>query len=161
MDIRSFRDDDLPDVIDLTIEVFGPFYEQSFRAMVSSPVFEHQHGAWADDYRRDVPALHNPAQSKYVAVAEGDAAEIAGFVAWSVDASRRHGDIKMLAVRDSSRRRGLGRALCEHAIAAMREAEVDVVGVGTGGDWFHTPARVLYESLGFSLVPVAMYLREL
>lgn len=43
----------------------------------------------------------------------------------------------------------------------MRAAGVQVVELGTGGDEFHAPARRLYESLGFSLVPVAVYLRAL
>jgi|SRR3954468_12466672 ribosomal protein S18 acetylase RimI-like enzyme len=161
MHIRPFQDADLADVVDLAIDVFGVFFEQSFREMVSTTVFEHQHGSWADDYRRDIPALHDPAHDRHVAVAQDDAQGIAGFVAWNVDRGRRHGDIDMLAVRDSARRHGTGRALCEHAMAAMREADIDVVGVGTGGDWFHAPARALYESLGFSLVPVSVYLREL
>jgi ribosomal protein S18 acetylase RimI-like enzyme len=161
MHIRLFRDADRPELVDLTIEVFGVFYEESFRAMVSPTVFEHQHGSWADDYRRDVPALHDPARHKHVAVAVDDTSEIVGFVAWNVNLEQRHGDIDMLAVRESVRRCGTGRALCEHAMAAMRAAGAEVVGVGTGGDWFHAPARGLYESLGFSLVPVAVYLREL
>ena len=161
MHIRSFRAADMPHVIDLTIEVFGVFYEQSFRAMVSPTVFEHQHGSWADDYRRDVPALHDPEHDKHIAIAQDDANGIVGFVAWSVDRGRRHGDIDMLAVCASARQHGTGRALCEHAMAAMRAADIEVVGVGTGGDWFHAPARALYESLGFSLVPVAVYLRDL
>jgi hypothetical protein len=44
---------------------------------------------------------------------------------------------------------------------AMREQNVEVVSLGTGGDWFHAPARALYESLGFHLVPVAVYMRSL
>ncbi len=44
---------------------------------------------------------------------------------------------------------------------AMREQDVEVVSLGTGGDWFHGPARALYESLDFHLVPVAVYMRAL
>ena len=44
---------------------------------------------------------------------------------------------------------------------AMREQDVEVVSLGTGGDWFHAPARALYESLDFHLVPVAVYMRAL
>ena len=36
---------------------------------------------------------------------------------------------------------------------------MEVVSLGTGGDWFHAPARGLYESLGFHPVPVVYYLR--
>jgi ribosomal protein S18 acetylase RimI-like enzyme len=157
--IREFRPSDLPTLVDLTIDVFGPFYEQSFRSMVPPKVFAHQHGAWADDYRKSVPKLHDPERDRRVAVAETDAGEIGGYVAWAVDLERRHGEIDILAVRESARRHGLGRGLCEHALTAMRKQNIEVVGVGTGGDWFHAPARALYESLGFHLIPVSMYLR--
>ena len=46
MQIRSFRSTDLSTLVDITIEVFGPFYEESFRAMVPPDVFTHQHGSW-------------------------------------------------------------------------------------------------------------------
>jgi hypothetical protein len=46
-------------------------------------------------------------------------------------------------------------------MGAMREQGIEVVELGTGGDDFHAPARALYESLGFHLVPVSVYLRGL
>jgi ribosomal protein S18 acetylase RimI-like enzyme len=161
MRIRPFQPSDLPELVDLTIEVFGPFYEQSFRSMVPPDVYEHQHGSWADDYRASVPELHDPSAHKHVVVAGSDAGEVVGYVAWAVDPDRRHGEIDTLAVRETARRDGVGRALCEHAMSAMREQGVEVVELGTGGDDFHAPARAFYESLGFHLVPVAAYLRSL
>ena len=161
MHIRPFQPSDLPALVDLTIEVFGPFYEQSFRSMVPPEVFEHQHGSWADDYRKSVPRLHDPGAHRHVGVAEADTAEIAGYIGWVIDPERRHGEIDTVAVRESARRNGIGRDLCEHAISAMRAQSVEVVELGTGGDDFHAPARALYESLSFHLVPVAVYLRSL
>jgi ribosomal protein S18 acetylase RimI-like enzyme len=159
MQIRTFRPADLPVLVDLAIEVFGPFYEQSYRTMVPPVVYEHQHGRWADDYRDSVPKLHDPDDGKHVAVAVSDTSRVEGFVAWHVDQERRLGQIEMLAVREPARGAGLGRALCEHALSAIGDRDVDVVSLGTGGDWFHAPARALYESLGFSAVPVVYYLR--
>jgi len=161
MHIRTFHPSDLPGLVDLTIEVFGPFFEQSFRTMVPPDVYQHQHGHWADDYRASVPTLHDPEQGKQVAVAESGAGQLAAYVAWDIDLERRHGHVELLAVRESHRRSGLGRALCEHAISAMREHPLEVVSVGTGGDWFHAPARALYASMGFHPVPVVYYLRAL
>jgi ribosomal protein S18 acetylase RimI-like enzyme len=161
MHIRPFQPSDLPALIDLTIEVFGPFYEQSFRSMVPPEVFSHQHGHWADDYREAVPKLHDPGAHKHVVVAETDTGEIAGYIGWVIDPERRHGEIDTVAVREAARRNGIGSALCEHVMSVMREQGVEVVGLGTGGDDFHAPARALYESLGFHLVPVAVYLRGL
>jgi ribosomal protein S18 acetylase RimI-like enzyme len=159
--IRPFHPADLAVLVDLTIEVFGPFYEESFRAMVPPDVFAHMHGHWADDYRESVPRLHDPEHEKHVLVAEADDGEILGYIGWQVDRAGRHGEIAPLAIRVSARRSGLGRALSQHAMDAMREQDVEVVSLGTGGDWFHAPARSLYESLGFHLVPVAVYMRSL
>jgi ribosomal protein S18 acetylase RimI-like enzyme len=162
MEIRPYQSADLPTLVDLTIEVFGPFYEQSFRSMVPADVFLHQHGSWADDYRESVPKLHDPDHHKHVSVAVGDTGGmILGYIAWVIDPERRHGDIDIVAVRESARGRGVGRRLCEEAMRFMRERNIEVVGLGTGGDSFHAPARALYESLGFHLIPVAVYMRAL
>ncbi len=161
MQIRSFRSTDLSTLVDITIEVFGPFYEESFRAMVPPDVFTHQHGSWEGDYRRSVPQLHSPDQGRYVAVAESDDGEILGYIAWNIDPDRHHGEIDTVAVLPGARGQGLGRALCEHAMTHMRAGNVEVVELGTGGDAFHAPARALYEALGFNLVPVAVYMRGL
>ena len=93
MNIRSYHPGDLNALIELTIATFGPFYENHFRPLVGEVIFHHQHGRWADDYRAQVPALHDPAADKYVAVAETGDGAIAGYVAWTVDPARRHGDI--------------------------------------------------------------------
>ncbi len=161
MNIRPYRPTDLPSLVDLTIEVFGPFYEQSFRSMVPADVYAHQHGSWADDYRESVPKLHDPDHNKHVAVAEADTGEIVGYIAWVIDTLRRHGEIDTVGVRESARGHDLGRRLCEHAMSHMRECGVEVVELGTGGDEFHAPARALYEALGFHQVPVAVYMRAL
>ncbi|WP_067683286.1 GNAT family N-acetyltransferase [Nocardia miyunensis] len=146
---------DLPEVLDITLEVFGPFYEQTFRSMVTPEVFEHQHGSWAEDYRRMVPGLLSDEQGKHVVLAR-EGSEIAGYLAWHTDIDRRHGEIDILCVREQWRGKGFGRALCAWAIEPMRSEGAEVVQIGTGGDDFHAPARHLYESLGFSLVPVAV-----
>jgi ribosomal protein S18 acetylase RimI-like enzyme len=158
--IRSYVHSDLSRLIELTIETFGPFYEDSFRPLVGELIFSIQHGNWRDDYRKQVAGLHDPDSCKYVAVAEeGDV--LAGYVSWAVDPARRHGGITILAVAAGHRRASLGTALCEHAFAAMREQGAQMVEIGTGGDDFHAPARALYESLGCIQLPVAVYFRTL
>ncbi|MGC4878602.1 GNAT family N-acetyltransferase [Micromonospora sp. DT43] len=160
MRIRSFLQHDLTRLTELTIETFGPFYEDSFRPLVGEVVFANQHGRWRDDYVKQVAELHDPAEHRYVAVAEIDGA-IAGYVAWAVEPEHRNGSVTILAVSAQHRRLGAGTVLCEHAFAAMRELGTDVVTIGTGGDEFHAPARALYETLGCTPLPVAVYYREL
>lgn len=162
MNIRPCQSRDLDALTELTIATFGPFYEDHFRPLVGETIFHHQHGRWADDYRAEVPALHDPAAGKHVAVAEGSDGTIVGYVGWTIDPARRHGDVVMLAVADGRRRDHIGTALCEYAFADMAEKDVEVVTIGTGGtDSFHAPARALYEGLGCVPVHVAYYFKQL
>lgn len=160
MRIRPFRQHDLARLTELTIETFRPFFEDSFRPVVGEVVFANQHGAWRDDYRKQVAELHDPLQHRYVAVAQaGD--DIAGYVAWSVDPGRRNATISHLAVAAAHRRQHTGIALCEHAFGEMRVLGAQVVEIGTGGDAFHAPARALYQSLGCTAFPTTVYYRQL
>ncbi|WP_425832531.1 GNAT family N-acetyltransferase [Streptomyces fractus] len=86
---------------------------------------------------------------------------IAGYVAWRVDPDRGHGEVVLLAVSSQHRRRHLGAALCEHAFEQMRLLGAKIVEIGTGGDPFHAPARALYEQLGCTPNPTAVYFRQL
>ena len=158
--IRPFVPHDLARLTDLTIETFRPFYEDSFRPLVGEVIFANQHGTWRADYRDQVAELHDPDQHRYVAVAETDHV-IAGYVAWSVAPARKNGSITHLAVDAGHRRHHVGTALCEHAFAQMRAGGAEVAEIGTGGDPFHAPARALYERLGCTLLPIAVYYREL
>ena len=75
--------------------------------------------------------------------------------------ARRHGEIDILAVSAEDRRRHVGAALCDHAVADMRVRDVEVVAIGTGGDWFQAPARALLESLGFTPFPGVVYVKAI
>jgi ribosomal protein S18 acetylase RimI-like enzyme len=160
MYIRPFADSDLQGLIDLTIETFRPFFEDYVHPLLGDDVFQHQHGNWEQDYRDEVPTLHDPGAGCHVAVAQiGE--DIAGYVAWKPGARPTSGQVSMLAVSSSHRRRGLGRRLCLHAIHKMKADDVEFVGIGTGDDAFHAAARALYESLGFTKIPIAGYLKKI
>lgn len=160
MHIRPFVSSDLDPLIALTIETFRPFYEGYVRPLLGEQLFEHQHGQWQQDYRDEVPTLHEPAAGRRVAVAQtGD--ELAGYVAWKTGEKPHHGEISLLAVSAEHRGHHVGRQLCVHAIEAMRADGVHVVGIGTGDDAFHAAARALYESLGFTKIPIAGYLKRI
>src|SRR3954447_3834939 len=101
MNIRPLHISDLPALVDLTIEVFGPFYEQSFRTMVPPDVYEHQHGHWADDYRASVPKLHDPEQGKQVAVAEASDGQLSRFRGWHLHLKGRQGQVDPFGVGEA------------------------------------------------------------
>jgi len=160
MFLRPFVDSDLQELIDLTIETFRPFYEDYVHPLLGDEVFRHQHGHWEQVYRVEVPAIHDPAAGRHLAAAQIGPA-IAGYVAWKPGERPKSGQIDILAVSFSHRRQDVGRRLCRHAIDEMRADGVEFVGIGTGDDAFHFAARALYESLGFTKIPIAGYLMKI
>lgn len=160
MEIRTCLPDDLPRVLELTIDTFGPFLEDGFRPLAGETIFAIQHGRWREDYAGMVARLHDPADHHHVAIAWLDGV-IAGFVGWYTEPARHKGYVEILAVDAAHRGAHIGTALCEHAFGRMRGDGAVVVEIGTGGDPFHAPARALYEKLGCIAVPVVVYLREL
>jgi ribosomal protein S18 acetylase RimI-like enzyme len=160
MIIRPYRDPDLPALIDLTIEAFRPFYEGYVRGLLGDDIFEHQHGQWEQDYRDDVPVLHDPENGRFIGVGE-IGHDLAGFVSWRIEGRPNHGQIYLLAVSEPFRNRRLGHELCGYALAHMKERGVDVVEIGTGDDEFHAAARSLYEDIGFTKIPLAGYLKKI
>jgi ribosomal protein S18 acetylase RimI-like enzyme len=86
---------------------------------------------------------------------------IAGHVGWEIDPTRERGTVTILAVDARHRGDRLATELCEHAFGHMRAHGAVYVEIATGGDEFHAPARALYESLGCTRLPVAVYFREL
>ena|SRR5215475_6519857 len=160
MRVRPFVDSDVQTLMELTIDTFRPFYEGYVRALLGDEIFQHQHGQWEQDYRNEVPTLHDPEAGRRVAVAQiGEA--IRGYISWRHDERPRSGQIYLLAVSPSHRGRKLGRRLCLHAIQQMKADDVEFVGIGTGDDAFHAAARALYESLGFIKIPTAGYLKRI
>lgn len=155
MQIRTFHPSDLPALIDLTIETFRVLFEDDLPDLLGPGVFAHDHGDWQNDYRHEVPTLHDPGNDKFVIVAEEEG-QILGYVGWQLD-DNRSGRLEMVAVHPNAQRRGVATALCRRAVEELRRHGAAVVHIGTGGDAFHAPARRLYESLGFVGWPVVDY----
>jgi len=160
MYIRTYVNSDLPTLIRLTVETFRLFYEDYVHPLLGDEVFQHQHGAWELDYHEEVPTLHDPQHKRFVAVAVNER-EIVGYVSWRIEGGPHHGEIVLLAVASSARRRQIGFNLCRHAMKHMKVDGVEVVEIGTGDDAFHTAARMLYEELGFIKIPTAAYLMKI
>ncbi|MDQ0707577.1 ribosomal protein S18 acetylase RimI-like enzyme [Arthrobacter woluwensis] len=160
MHFRNSTPRDLSPLVDLTLRVFEPFYEQSFRPLLGETVYAVQHGSWRSDYRQELQSLLDPAPGEGFLVAEEDGIPL-GYIAWHTDPVRGHGEITLLAVDAEHRGRGIARDLCEQALDRMRRSGARIVEISTGGDGFHAPARALYEELGCTAIPVAVYFKEL
>jgi ribosomal protein S18 acetylase RimI-like enzyme len=159
MNIRDALTSDLSGLVELTIEAFRPLYEQHLPDQLSPQVFEHDHAAWEDDYREEVPTFHDPSNDHLITLAE-EGGELLGYVGWNISAGDS-GRLEMVAVHPVAQHRGVGTALCREVVERLRSRGVTVVHIGTGGDAFHAPARRLYESLGFRGYPVVDYTKAL
>ncbi|HLU71758.1 MAG TPA: GNAT family N-acetyltransferase [Nonomuraea sp.] len=96
-----------------------------------------------------IPPLHETseellAQPLTWLAAFDDDGDLVGAVAWEETADEV--DLNRLMVAPSAHRRGVGRALVKEVMARAGERRVVV---STGRD--NTPARTLYERLGFTL----------
>jgi len=156
--IRPLEVDDHAATTHLLTETFRAFFEGYARRHLGEQVYQHQHGRWEQDYRDELPTLDAPEAGRHAAVATLAEGTIVGLISWKVGTKARHGEIYLLAVSPLHQRQHIGQRLCQHAIGHMRADKVEVVQIGTGGDPFHAPARALYERLGFTPVPVAVYL---
>ena len=71
------------------------------------------------------------------------------------------GEVYVITVAPEYQRRGVGRALMEHAHDRVRRAGMRIIMVETGGDPGHAPARAAYEATGYQRWPVARYFKDL
>jgi putative acetyltransferase len=69
-----------------------------------------------------------------------------------------HGEVKSMRTASAHRRKGVGRAMLEHIIAAARSRHYARLSLETGSMEAFAPARRLYESFGFKYcAPFADY----
>jgi ribosomal protein S18 acetylase RimI-like enzyme len=97
-----------------------------------------------DCVRRETPWR---ADLDCVAVAS-DGSVAAYALAW-LDERNRVGELEPVGVHADEQRRGLGRAVCLHALRRLRDEGADTALVGSRGDDAYPGPRRLYESIGF------------
>ncbi len=151
-DLRPFTESDTEAVVDLSLRAWEPVFA-SFEQVWGKPIFERFYPDWrshqADSVRHALEA-----NETWVTV---DGASVTGFVNIVCDTDEKSGQVYMIAVDPDSQRDGLGTRLMEHALGVMRQRNLTLATVGTGGDPGHLPARLLYESVGFKPFPQVLY----
>lgn len=157
--IRPYDPADLPGVLALLDATFAGYFEASLPAHIGPEAAARLHPDWRGDYARDIPGMADPGHGRFAAV-HVERRSLTGYLSWTFDAERRQGELVLLAVHPDARREGVARRLCEHALAHLTRLGVDVVTIGTGGEDFHRPARELYETLGFRMLPTAFFARS-
>ena len=157
IEIREFRDEDLPALVDLSLRTWEPVYS-SLRQVLGDEIFLHLHADWeADQADAVTSSCTNPERDSFVAVLDD---RPVGFVTIALNGFREGmGVIDIVGVDPDYHRRGVATRLTSFALDHMRAAGMDIAVVETGGDPGHAPARAAYEALGFTLLPVARYFR--
>ncbi len=90
-----------------------------------------------------------PWRAELDCVAVDDQGEVAAFALAWLDERNGVGELEPVGVRAEDRRRGLGRAVCLHALHQLRSAGAETALVGSRGDDEYPAPRLLYESIGF------------
>ncbi|HEX8260098.1 MAG TPA: GNAT family N-acetyltransferase [Rubrobacteraceae bacterium] len=157
--IRPFEDRDTEAVVGLSLRAWAPAFA-SLEQTLGSEIFRRQHPDWREDQRRAVEEVCATKKGR-VWVAEAGAS-VVGFVAVEVDHPEvGMGEISMLAVDPDHQGLGIGTALTGFALDRLKDAEMTVAMVETGGDPGHAPARRVYEKAGYTLLPIARYFKNL
>ena len=157
--LRAQRDADVEALIALAQRAWKDV-EASVDAMLGSPLDRLATPSWAAHHEAVVREVCD-AKETTVVVAEDGQGALVGFVAHRVhqpsDGMSTYGEVVVIAVDPGARNRGIGRALLDRAVADLRDRKVPVIMVETGGDEGHSLARALYESAGFTRLPLAQY----
>ncbi|MFW9887009.1 MAG: ribosomal protein S18-alanine N-acetyltransferase [Candidatus Thorarchaeota archaeon] len=131
--IRAVTREDVPHIIAIERTSFPkPWDDDVFRIL----------GAW----RGRVRTQKGKTVLMYVIEEDG---ELAGYIVWEEDVQLEESHLLNIAVRQKSRRRGLGRELLDHALSMMRERNMSLCRLEVRES--NKPAQALYTSAGMSV----------
>jgi predicted kinase/ribosomal protein S18 acetylase RimI-like enzyme len=145
--IRAFTPGDLDVIQDIRKRAFKRIHT-SFRNLLGETIFNMQYPD-ADQKQADELRSICEDQSSNEVYVLLDGGRSIGFVSVSVEEDRNKGEINLNAVDPEFQGRGGGEKMYTFAVARLREKGVRLVGVGTGLDAAHEPARRAYEKAGF------------
>jgi putative acetyltransferase len=123
---------------DLTGPEIAAFLEEHIQDMRSVSPPESKHAL-------DLNELRKPEIAFWTA---WEKAELVGCCALKT-ISVHEGEVKSMRISNPYRGRGLGKTLCEHLISEASKRGLHSLFLETGSMAFFTPARTLYEKMGF------------
>ncbi|HOZ28967.1 MAG TPA: GNAT family N-acetyltransferase [Hyphomonadaceae bacterium] len=154
--IRAYAPSDLSTLHAIRTAAFAPVFG-SFRNIVGPDIAALGLTNAEQEQADLLDAIAKPDSGHTIAVAEAGNA-IAGFVSWKPSIAPGIGEITLNAVHPDHGGKGIGTALYEHALAALKAAGMQLATVGTGGDRSHAPARRAYEKAGFNVHIPSIYM---
>jgi ribosomal protein S18 acetylase RimI-like enzyme len=157
--IRLVCEKDVDAVVRLSLAAWLPVFE-SFERILGPEIYAKLYPDWRASQRALVEGVCEDGGKYSVYVADVDGA-VAGFVAYTLDAEEKLGEIYLLAVDPDYQNRGIGTKLNDFALNKMVDGGMTLAFVGTGGDPAHAPARRAYEKVGFTPIVNVLYYKNL
>ncbi|MBS43419.1 MAG: GNAT family N-acetyltransferase [Nocardioides sp.] len=159
--IRPMDESDLDQIVALSLLAWRPVFD-SFEKVLGRVIFDRLYRPdWRTAQAEAVRATCAADGADPYVVLTSAGGEVAGFVVLARDPDESLGVVEMIAVHPKHQRSGHGRHLMSHAVKVFSADGLALMNVGTGGDPGHAPARALYESMGFTGVPLVNYYRAL
>jgi len=154
--IRAYAPSDLPTLHAIRAAAFAPVFA-SFRSIVGREIAALGLATAEQEQGDLLDTIAKPDSGHSIAIAEITAVPVS-FVSWKTDIAPGIGEITLNAVHPDHAGKGIGTALYDHALAALKAAGMQLATVGTGGDPSHAPARRAYEKAGFSVHLPSIYM---
>jgi GNAT superfamily N-acetyltransferase len=151
--IRAYETSDLEAIVEFSIRAWQPVFE-SLREILGDSIFERLNKPNWTAVQAEAVRTSCTSGERDVFVAVAGELPV-GFVAVALNAfHQRMGVVEIVAVDPDYQRRGIARQLMARSTDHMRSQGMDIAAVETGGDRGHGPARAVYESLGYTALPV-------
>jgi ribosomal protein S18 acetylase RimI-like enzyme len=157
--IRSVRDDDMDDLVRLSLLAWAPVF-RSFKRVLGPNIYALIWPDWRTSQAEVVEKICKDGESTTVWVAELDG-KVIGFLACELNNEDKTGEVQLLAVHPEYQNRGIGTELNVFALEKMKESGMKLAVVATGGDPGHAPARRSYEKAGYTGLPLVRYYKDL
>lgn len=160
MNIRMAAAEDVERIRQISCLCWAPIYDHR-KGLIERDIFE---SIYDDGSPRKAEEIYNKCRNKLdccaVACIDG---QVVGFITWSLNTPALYNaELCENAVHPDFARQGIGKSLCNWLFDLLKSEGMKYVNVFTGLDAAHKPARILYESVGFSnKVPYVKYYRTL
>jgi ribosomal protein S18 acetylase RimI-like enzyme len=156
--VRPYVDGDWQALLDICVLAFTPACESLGRPGTRS--LAHADPEWRTSIGSYLLSLTGSGERERLLVAELRGT-VVGVVHYEVEANKQCGSIGVSAVHPARQGEGIGTAMYDHVLEAMRAQGVKYVTADTEGDASHAAARRVYEKLGFVSVPMVHYFKSL
>ncbi|MEM1368870.1 MAG: GNAT family N-acetyltransferase [Cyanobacteria bacterium P01_H01_bin.15] len=147
--LRPANSDDATRLQEIRKAAFEPIFT-SFRSILGDEIYELAQEKEDREQEALLFSLLAPESGWDVFTAELTGLVI-GFISVQLNRDTYVGEIGLNAIHPDYTGRGFGTTMYNFAVEQMRQGEMRVATVATGGDPSHAPARQAYRKAGFSV----------